>query len=383
MIADRRSGVVCSVRAPRAFPRPSNIVNHVVGERNKGKRMKLALPESKTVVAAACLGSLAASFVATGSAKGQDSVENFYKGRTLSILIAFPPGGSYDNYARLTASHMRKFIPGLPNIVVQNKGGAGVGALRLFVDTAPRDGSMIAIFPETIGIVQLTRPDIGKWDVSKLSYLGSFANANAAFMLRKGAPAQSLEQMKTTQINVGCNSPLGVAYINPAVMKRLAGYNFNIICGYKGTADFPVAMGRGEIDLVSGLWDSWKNIAASMPGELRPVLQSGLKRHRDLADAPLMQEVLPKPEDKKVVEFLNAGAAIGRAPILPPDVPADRVAALRHAFDEMVKDPAFLGQADKMKVEIDPTSAGEVQQVSNKILSTPPDTVQLAIAVSN
>jgi tripartite-type tricarboxylate transporter receptor subunit TctC len=344
--------------------------------------MKVAHSELKAAVVAAWLGSLVALITAAAPASAQDSVERFFRGRTLSILIAFAPGGSYDNYARLTASHMRKFIPGNPTIVVQNKGGAGIGALRSFVETAQRDGSMIAIFPETIGIVQLTRPDIAKWDVSKLSYVGSFVSANAAFMLRKGAPAQTLEQMKTTQTNVGCNSPLGVAYINPAIMKRLAGYNFNIICGYKGTADFPVSMERGEIDLVSGLWDSWKTIAERMPGQLRPVLQSGLKRHKDLPDVPLMQEVLPRPEDKKVVEFLNAGAAIGRAPILPPDVPADRVAALRRAFDQMVKDPAFLAQADKIKVEIDPTPGEEVQRISNQILSTPSDIVQLAIDVS-
>src|SRR5258708_7001259 len=154
-----------------------------------GTGMKVDLRESKAAVVAAWLGPVAALMIAAVPAPAQDSVESFYRGRTVSILIAFPPGGSYDNYARLTASQMRKFIPGNPTIIVQNKGGAGIGAMRSFVDTATRDGSQIAIFPETIAIVQLTRPDIGKWDVGKLSYLGSFASANAAFMLRKGAPA--------------------------------------------------------------------------------------------------------------------------------------------------------------------------------------------------
>ena len=141
-------------------------------------------------------------------------------------------------------------------------------------------------------------------------------------------------------------------------------------------------MQRGEIDLVSGLWDSWKNIARTMPGELRPVLQSGLKRHKDLPDVPLMQEVLPKPEDKKVVQFLSAGSAIGRALITPPDVPAERVAALRHAFDEMVKDAAFVAQAERMNMETDPTPGEEVQRISNEILSTPLEIIERAIAVS-
>ena len=327
-------------------------------------------------------GILMSALFATTPAFTQASVETFYKGKMLSILIAFPPGGSYDNYARLAAAHMKKFIPGEPSIIVQSKPGGGIGALRSFVDTAPQDGSQIAIFPETIGMLQLTRPDVAKWDVSSLSYLGSFASMNAAFMLRKEAPAQTLEEMKTTQINVGCNSPLGVAYINPAIMKRLGGYNFNIICGYKGTAAFPVAMQRGEIDLVSGAWESWKNIAKTFPGELRPMLQSGLKRHKDLPNIPLMQEVLSKPGDKKVATFLSAGSAIGRALMTPPNVPADRVAALRRAFDQMVKDPAFLDQAEKIKVEVDPTPGEEVQRISNTILSTPDDIVKLAIEAS-
>jgi ABC-type phosphate/phosphonate transport system substrate-binding protein len=142
-------------------------------------------------------------------------------------------------------------------------------------------------------------------------------------------------------------------------------------------------MERGEIDVVSGLWESWKTMAERMPGQFRPVLQSGLQRHKDLPDVPLMQDVLPKSEDKKVVEFLNAGAAVGRALVAPPDVPAERIAALRHAFDDMTKDAAFLEQSEKMKVEIDPTPGEAVQQVSDQILSTPPDIVRLAIELSN
>jgi tripartite-type tricarboxylate transporter receptor subunit TctC len=344
--------------------------------------MKCSFLRSKPSVGAIVLGSVAVALILAAPARAQDPVENFYKGRTIPILIAFPPGGSYDNYARLTAAHLGRYIPGHPTFVVQNKPGAGIGALRSFFDTAPRDGSLIAIFQETIGIIQLTRPEIGKWDVRKLSYLGSFANSNAAFMIRKGAPAQTLEQMTAVQTNVGCNSPLGVAYINPAIMKRLAGYKFNIICGYKGTSAFPVAMERGEIDLVSGTWETWKNIAKSSPEGLRPLLQSGLKRHKDLPDVPLMQEVLPKPDDKKVVRFLSAGSAIGRALITPPDVPADRVASLRHAFDEMIKDPAFLAQAEKVHMEIDPTPGEEIQHISNEILLTPPDIIKLAIEAS-
>ena len=201
---------------------------------------------------------LAAMLLGCASVRAQDSVAAFYRGRTISITIAYPPGGSYDIYSRLASAHMGKYIPGAPSFVVQNKPG-GIGVLRSFYETAPRDGSNIGIFPETIAIVQLTHPEIGKWRVQDLSYIGSFANVNAVFMVRKGAPATTIEELKKTAINVGCNTPIGVSYINPAIMKTYAGLRFKIICGYPGTATLPIALARGEIDMVTGAWTGWKN----------------------------------------------------------------------------------------------------------------------------
>src|SRR4029077_10577609 len=203
--------------------------------------------------------------------------------------------------------------------------------------TAPKDGSTIGIFPETIAIVQLTRPEIGKWKAQELSYIGSFANVNAVFMVRKGAPATTVEELKTTPINVGCNTPIGVSYINPAIMKKFGGLEFKIVCGYPGTASLPIALARGEIDMVTGAWTGWKNRSEVTGGELKPIIQSGLARHKELPDVPLMQEVISDPIGKKVAEFMSAGSAIGRALITPPGVPAERIAALRNAFDQLVK----------------------------------------------
>ena len=196
--------------------------------------------------------------LACAGAHAQDSVAAFYRGRTIPIIIGYPPGGSYDIYARLAAAHMGKYIPGHPNLIVQNKPG-GIGVMRSFYETAPKDGSTIGIFPETIAIVQLTHPEIGKWRAQDLSYVGSFANVNAVFMVRKGAPATTVQELKTTSINVGCNTPVGVSYINPAIMKTFGGLKFKIICGYPGTASLPIALARGEIDMVTGAWTAWKN----------------------------------------------------------------------------------------------------------------------------
>ena len=319
--------------------------------------------------------------LAHGSVQAQDSVAAFYKGKTISINIGFPPGGSYDIYARLAAAHMSKHIPGEPKFIVQNKPG-GIGVLRSFYDIAPRDGSTIGIFPETIAIVQLTHPEIGKWKVQDLSYIGSFANVNAVFMVRKGAPATTVEELKKTPINVGCNSPLGVSYINPAIVKTFGGLQFKIICGYPGTASLPIALERGEIDMVTGAWTAWKNRPEVTKGDVIPIIQSGLARHKELPNVPLMQEVISDPIGRKVAEFMSAGSAIGRALIAPPQVPAERIAALRQAFDQLVKDPDFLSQAEKMGAELDPKSGLETQAISDSILATPPEVIKSAVEVS-
>jgi tripartite-type tricarboxylate transporter receptor subunit TctC len=315
------------------------------------------------------------------SVRAQDSVAAFYGGRTISIIIGYPPGGSYDTYARLAAAHMGKYIPGHPGFIVQNKPGS-IGVMRSFYQTAPRDGATIGIFPETIAIVQLTHPEIGKWNVQELSYIGSFANVNAVFMVRKGAPATTVEGLKKTPINVGCNTPVGVSYINPAIMKTFGGLALKIICGYPGTASLPIALARGEIDMVTGAWTAWKNNAEVTSGDVKPIIQSGLSRHKELPEVPLMQELISDPIGRKVAQFMSAGSAIGRALIAPRGVPAERVAALRNAFDQLVKDPEFLRQAAETFAELDPKSGLETQAISDAILATPPDVIRSAIAIS-
>src|ERR1700756_1562172 len=135
------------------------------------------------------------------SAQAQVPGKSFYEGKTIRIIIPYPPGGSYDRYSRIAAAHMGKYIPGNPTIIVQNKSGIA-GTLRDFANNLPDDGTMIGMFPETIGIDQLTNPGTGQWDVSKLAYLGSFANVNSAFLLAKGARAKNIEDFKTVQTAV-------------------------------------------------------------------------------------------------------------------------------------------------------------------------------------
>jgi tripartite-type tricarboxylate transporter receptor subunit TctC len=320
-----------------------------------------------------------ASFVSP--ARAQNAVEDFYRGKTVTILIGHPAGGSYDLYARLAAGHLGRFIPGHPQIVVQSRpGGSGAGAVQFLYAFGPRDGTLLGLFTETVGLIQLAQPEIGKWRVQDFAYLGSFANVNAAFMMRKDSPAKSVEDMRRIETKVGCNSRLGQTYVNYAVLKAYGGFKFQIVCGYPGSMEFSMVLARGEVDVISGAWNAWRRRSEVLDGSLRPVIQSGLKRHKELADVPLMQELLDDPQHKQVAEFLSSASTIGRALLVHKAVPAERIAALREAFDQMVKDPLFIMQAERAGAELDPTAGVEIQKISDAIIVTPKEIVDLAAA---
>src|ERR1700733_6451765 len=158
------------------------------------------------------------------------SVENFYKSHELTILIGHPPGGSYDLYAQLAADHIGKYIPGKPKVIVQSMpGGGGSKATSYFYAKAPRDGSMISLFPETIAYVQLMDPAQGRWDVTKMNYVGSFAPVNTTFMVHKGSRLASAEDLYKDKTNVGCSGRASQSFQYPATLKVIAKMPLNII----------------------------------------------------------------------------------------------------------------------------------------------------------
>ena len=316
--------------------------------------------------------------IASAPFAAADPVADFYKGREMTILIGHPPGGSYDLYAQLAAAHIGKFIPGHPTVIVQQMpGGGGSKATAHFYNRAPHDGSIISLFPETIAYVQLMDPVQGKWDVTKMHYIGSLAPVNSAFMIRKGGAIKSVEDLFKTKTNVGCSGRTSQSYEYPATLKAFAGAKLNLICGYDGSSAYTLALLRGEVDMVSKAWNSWRteNKDAITDGTFIPVLQGGLRRSGELPNVPLMQEVTTDAAAKKALTFISSGSAIGRALIAPPGLPDERLVALRAAFDAMVKDPDFLADAKKRDIYLDPTPGAKVQEDSDEIIKTPKDIV--------
>ncbi len=310
------------------------------------------------------------------------SPETFYKDKIIRVLVGHPPGGSYDFYARLAADMLAARLPGVKSVIVENKpGGGGLTATSWFYAQAPRDGLELAVLPETIGNTQLMDPDIGKWDVGNFRYIGSFASANSALVRRRNSPSQTIADMKRQETIVGCTGATAQSYQYPALLKAFGGFKFRMICGYPGANEYAVALERGEIDLVSSAWNSWRVTSQRQldDGDLVPVAQAGLKRHREIPDVPLLQELVDDPASRNAVEFASAGAMIGRALMAPPGVPPERIAYLRDIFDGMVKDPSMIAIAQQRRLELDPTTGAIVQGYSDAIAKTPPEIVDLTI----
>ncbi len=310
-----------------------------------------------------------------------DDAADYFKGKTIKVMVGHPPGGSYDFYARLAADMLKAHMPQVNAVIVENKpGGGGLVATSDIYARAPRDGTVLAVLPETIANTQVLEPEVGKWKVEDMRYIGSFSPVNTAFVRRKDSPSKTTDDMKRQETIVGCTGTTAQSYQYPALLKVLGGYKFKMICGYPGANEYSIALERGEIDLVSSAWNSWRVTHKRQldNGDLVAVIQTGLKRNRELANVPLMQELVDDPKAKEVIVFASAGAMIGRALVSPPGVPADRIAYLRSVFDKMVKDPAMIEMAAKRNLELDPTPGDVVQGYSDAIVKTPPDVVEQA-----
>ena len=323
---------------------------------------------------------LSLAFGLAGAAQAQ-SPADFYRDKTVRVMVGHPPGGSYDFYARLAADMLKVHLPQAKAVIVENKpGGGGLTATSYLYAQAPRDGTVLGVLPETIGNTQLMEPEVGKWKVETMRYIGSFSPVNTAFVRRKDSPSKTPDDMKRQETIVGCTGTNAQSYQYPALLKVLGGFKFKMICGYPGASEYSMALERGEIDLVSSAWNSWRVTHTRQlgSGELVAVIQTGLKRNRELSDVPLMQELVEDVMAKKVIEFSSAGAMIGRALLAPPDVPEDRIAYLREVFDKMVADPAMMEMAAKRGLELDPASGALVQGYSDAIVKTPPEVVEKA-----
>jgi tripartite-type tricarboxylate transporter receptor subunit TctC len=307
------------------------------------------------------------------------SVADFYRGRTIQMVIGVSAGGDYDLRARLLARYMSKHIPGNPKILPQNMlGGGGLVAANWLANVAPRDGTVMLAISSNLPVGQAVGLDGVKFDVRKFSYIGNTTDSPNVINSWHTTGVTRIEQVMEKEFVVGATGRSSGSYYYPAALNVYAGTKFKIVLGYPGGADVNIAMERGEVGgRGSNLWASWKSTRPQWLAEnkIHMLVQIALKRHPELKDVPLMQELVKSDLHKQVMTFISADTAIARSIVTAPDVPADRIAVLRQAFDAAMKDPALLKEADQAKQDISPTSGVDAQQVSNSIVNASADVI--------
>ena len=313
------------------------------------------------------------AILATQAARS-GGVEEFYKGKTVSLLIGYSVGGGYDAYARLLARHFGKHLPGNPNVVPQNMSGAGsLKAANYLYEVAPRDGTALGVVVESTALEQALANPAAQYDAAKFTYVGRLATSNNVFMMWHSAKVQSLEDAKRAAALLAGTGPGSIAETIPRLTNALIGTRFKLISGYPASTEAMLAMERGEVD---GSSSSWAAVKVGKQDwlkdrKIRIILQTTPERSPELPDAPSLGEIGSSAQDRQVFALYASGSAIGRSLIAPPGIAAERVAALREGFDAMVKDADFLADVRKLDVELDPLPGAAVAQLIERTLSVP------------
>ena len=320
--------------------------------------------------AAAVLG--AALTLASVDGAMAQSVAEFYRGKTISMLIGAFPGGEYDLKTRLVARHIGKFIPGNPALVPQNVLGAGgLKMVNFLFNQAPRDGTYIGTMPRSFPALQAVGLQSLQFDAARFNWLGTIAPVVETVAVWHTTGVRTVEDARHREVIAGANAKGSTLYTYPAMMNELLGTKFKIVTGYAGNHEINLAMERGEVEARDNSWSSWKVTQAEWlrDHKINIIVQAG-PRAPDL-DAPSMEDLARNAEDRALIELVVSGTRLGTPLFITPGVPEERVKALRAAFDATMKDPDFLADAANLKFDVTPIGGEAMQKIVESIISTP------------
>src|SRR5262245_23360200 len=301
-----------------------------------------------------------------------DSVADFYRGKTINVYIGVNVGGGYDFEARLLARFMRAHIPGNPVLVPQNMIGAGgIKMANFLYSIAPQDGTAIGMFPNTLIAVQAVGTDGAQYDANKFSWLGSMTSSPLTFTTWHTTGVRTIEEARRKELTVAASNKGAITYTFPRMLNEFLGTKLKIVSGYQGNSTMVVAMERGEVDGVTNSWDSWKSLNPAWVTDKKiNMLVQTEPKSKDL-NIPSVQELARNDEDRQVIALILSGDALGKPLALSPGVPAERVKALRDAFDATVKDPEFIKAATAARIEVDPIPGVTLQERARRVRATP------------
>ncbi len=321
-----------------------------------------------------------------GLTRAQTAAE-FYAGKRITITVAAPAGSGYDLGARIFARHFGRNIPGNPNVVVQNMPGGGgrIGA-GYMMNAAPKDGTAVAAVQSFIAVDQLFDGDSAKplFDPRRFNWLGSIANSTSVAVAWHGAKVKTWRDLQDTELVVGGVGAATPMVTFPWLFRRLLGMQFKVVSGYLGGPDVDLAMERGEIEgRVDYSWHTLKATRADwlQAGKLNPLFQMGLAKHADLPDIPLLLDIVKDAEQKRILSVVFMSYEFGRAFLTTPGAPPERVAALRKAFEDTMRDKEFLAEAEGARLEVSPVTAARLHALVELAYNLPPSLIARAAAL--
>ncbi len=324
---------------------------------------------------------VAAGLAATTHAAQAQPPEEFYRGKTVNLIIPNAPGGSFDLYARLAAAHLGRFIPGHPSIVAQNMpGAAGMQAANYLTSVAPKDGTVVSVLVPNITLAQILGVQSIAYDTRKFNWIGRIIATTATLFTWHTSGTKTIGDLKTRETLVASTGPLSQAEINSTMLNGVVGTRFKLIRGYRGSGEAALAVERGEADGTLMPWEFLKSAHADWvrEGKISIVTIYVRRPIPERPDVRSVYELAETTEQANVLRLFLGADEMGHPIAMPPDVPRDRVDAVRSALMAMVKDPEFLADAAKRKLDLLPGRHDELEKTVAEAFAASPAEIEIA-----
>jgi tripartite-type tricarboxylate transporter receptor subunit TctC len=314
-----------------------------------------------------------------------DALEDFYKSKSLQLIISSTPGGGYDAMARAYARYMGSYMPGSPPVIVRNMPGAGgITAGNWLYATAPQDGTTLAAVHQGVAFQPLFGEKAARFDATKFGWVGNANSEVGVFFVRHQSKMQTVQDLFTNEVFAAATDGGSTTAFTYRTLNGLIGTKIKIVTGYPGSNESFLALERGEVEGFFTVWTSVKARGALYRDkQIRVLLQIAMEKTPELPDVPLASEFVKSEADRLALELSVAPGKLGRPYIAPPNLPKDRLEALRKAFMETSRNKSFVAEIDKMGLEVgDPMSGADAQALITRLNSTPPDIVAKVAALT-
>jgi tripartite-type tricarboxylate transporter receptor subunit TctC len=328
-------------------------------------------------------GTSAMLFVAFAGPVAAEDAASFFSGKTLTIIVGLPPGGAADAYARLVQRHLPAHLPGAPSIVVENVPGAGTLKSVLTMESLPADGTAMVTFSSGLLTEAINSPDHVKIDFRRQGWIGNVSeDARVCYLWHTTGVRNWQDLLERNQVVFSASAPGTAGFVDAAMLRELFGVHLQQINGYPGSAEMRLAVEKGEVDGSCGGWtatpDDWlRDAKINVVVRLSPTLLPGMDKR-----VPFAGDLVKDERERAIFNFLMAPEKLGRLFMVSGSVPAPRVASLRRAFDAMVADPAFLQDAENLRLTVTPMSGETVAHDVAALYATPPDLVAKAKVIA-